>query len=123
MKSSKTLPVLYNIAANALFACHLMIVGLLLFGWLSLQLLPIYAVALTTSLLSEALFGYCPLTRWEFALRHKANPAIFYGKDYLSYYAYKLMPQVVSDAQIQRAARLFLLFSLLALAYRLTSLV
>jgi Protein of Unknown function (DUF2784) len=121
MQSFK-LPVLYNIAADLLFACHIVIVGLLLFGWISLQLLALYSLALITTLLSEALLGYSPLTRWEFALRRRANPAVFYGKDYLSYYAYKLMPQIVLDAQIQLAARLFLLISLLALAYRLTSL-
>jgi hypothetical protein len=120
MPSSHKSRTLYNVVADLLFGIHLIIVGILLLGWLNLQVLPVYSLALTATLLSEALLGYCPLTRWEFALRRKANPSISYGKNYLSYYAYKVVPNTLSDAQVQVAARLFLLLSLVALVYRLT---
>jgi hypothetical protein len=113
----------YHLLADVVFACHLIIVWLILLGWLSGQLLPVYSAAVIVTFLSEYLLGYCPLTRLECALRRMADSESVCGNGYLSYYAYRLKvtPGLVSDAQMEVAARVVLVVSLLVLAYRLSA--
>ena len=56
----------YLLLSNLIFLVHVAVVFIIVFGWYypALQTLNLIITALT--LLAEIIFGYCPLTRWEF---------------------------------------------------------
>jgi hypothetical protein len=105
--------------AGGLFAIHLVVVLMVMFSWLFSTMLPLYTLTLVTTLLSELTLGYCPLTRWEFILRHSVNPRISEGTSYLSYYAYRILPKVPDETIVAAVSLIFLSVSVLVLALRL----
>jgi hypothetical protein len=103
---------LYQLSADAIWLLHLFVVILVLFGWLVPSLWYVYMAVLAGALLSELLLSYCFLSRWEFDLRKKINPALNYDYSYTSYYTYKLTCQHLSTRFLARAGIVFTTLSL-----------
>ena len=78
-----------------------------------------YMSILVSTLVSEALLGYCFLSRWEFALRKKLNPRTDYDYAFSSYYTNKLTHQRlnISTEFIKKSGLIFLAASLLINVY------
>ena len=69
------------------------------------------------TLISDAMFGYCVLSKWEFDLRKSSNPPIDYDYTWSSYYTHWFTKQRISNAFIEKAAFVFLTVSLAANIY------
>ncbi len=68
---------------------------------------------LILTLLSDIVFGYCILSKFEFAIRKKLNPETNYHYTFSSYYTYKLTNKKISDTFIINVAYIFLTSSIL----------
>lgn len=108
--------VLYRIGADFVWLVHFFVVILVLFGWLIPSLWYVYMATLAGALLSEVWLSYCFLSKWEFDLRKKVNPALNYDYSYTSYYTYKLTHQRLSTRFL---ARMGIIFTSLSLAINL----
>ena len=95
-----------------MLAVHAALFLLVLFGWTAPSLWYLYMSALALTLLSDLVFGYCILSKWEFDLRKRANPNIRYNYHWTSYYTYRLTERHLSDMFFTRASILFLIASL-----------
>jgi len=61
-----------------------------MFGWLFPEIWYLYILVLVSVLISNILWDYCFLSKWEFDLRRKINPRLEYDYTYTSYYTYNL---------------------------------
>jgi hypothetical protein len=104
--------IFYRLTADIICLIHLLVVILVLFGWLILSLWYVYMLVLVGTLFSELWFTYCFLSKWEFDLRRKTNPALDYDYSYTSYYTYKLTRQHLSTRFLARAGIVFTTLSL-----------
>ena len=89
---------------------------LILFGWFFHSLWYVYMITLAGALISELVWSYCFLSKWEFNLRKKVNPNINYDYSYTSYYTHKITRQHLSPRFL---ARLGILFTSLSLVINL----
>lgn len=103
---------LYRILADILVIVHTTFFFFVLFGWLFPSLWYVYMTALVLTLLSDIIFGYCIISKWEFALRKKVNPNTDYDYSWATYYTYKLTNHKMSNTFYNRAAIIFLVLSL-----------
>ena len=103
---------IHKIAANALFSLHFIIVLAVLFGWIFPSIWYPYMVVLALTLLSDLVFGYCILSKWEFDVRKKIDPKIDYNYNWTSYYTYRFTRHRISDVFFLRVSVVFLAGSL-----------
>lgn len=81
---------LYQISADGVWVVHFFVLFVALFGWLVPWLWPVYIAVLAGTLISTPVLGYCFLSKWEYDLRKKINPALAYDFSFQSYYTYRL---------------------------------
>ncbi len=93
----------YRLAADGIFVAHLLLVLLALFGFLVPALWYAYMAALAATLVSDLVFGYCILSKWEFDLRKRIDPQTNYDFAWATYYTYKLTNQRISNEFYKRA--------------------
>ncbi|MBP9710895.1 MAG: DUF2784 family protein [Candidatus Pacebacteria bacterium] len=96
--------VLYRTGADAIFILHFLLVLLVVFGFLLPSFWYLYMAALVATLISDLVFGYCILSKWEFDLRKKINPKINYNFTWTTYYTYKITNYKISDNFYRRAS-------------------
>ncbi len=82
--------IIYRLGADAIWILHFLVVLIILFGWTTPSIWPLYMFVLASMLVSELMLSYCILSKWEFNLRKKANRALKYDFSYSSYYTYRL---------------------------------
>jgi|SRR3989344_5082684 len=104
---------LYRIFADFIWFVHFFVIVFVLFGWLVPSFWYVYITIVAGALISELLFNYCFLSKWEFNLRKKINPKLNYDYSYTSYYTYKLTRQHLSTRFLARTGILFTTLSLL----------
>lgn len=109
--------ILYRIAADILVIFHTILFLFILLGWLIPNVWWLYMIALVITLVSDIVFGYCILSRWEFWLRKKVNPNIDYDFGFATYYTYKLTNHRMSNVFFDRAAIVFLIIMILLQVY------
>src|SRR5258708_4638539 len=107
-----TMKIAYRIAADGIWVVHFLLVLLVLFGWAVPSLWYVYMTALVATLISVVVYGYCILSKWEFDLRKKNDPAIDYNFTWASYYTYKLTNHRISNRFYTRASIVFLVFAI-----------
>jgi len=103
----------YKITADLIFVTHLIIVLIVLFGWIWSSIWLLYAIVLIVTILSDFIFGYCIISKWEFNLRKKVNPAVDYDYTWSSFYTYKFTQNKLSKPFINISAKVFLIASLI----------
>lgn len=81
---------IYRLGADAIWILHLLVVVIALFGWTIPGIWLLYILVLASTLVSELVLSYCILSKWEFDLRKKVDPALKYDFSYTSYYTYRL---------------------------------
>ncbi len=101
--------VLYRIGADTIFLLHLILVVLVVFGWMVSSLWWTYMGALVATLMSDVIFGYCILSKWEFDLRKRLNPETNYDYAWATFYTYKITNKRISDRFYKRTAIVALL--------------
>lgn len=90
----------YQIGANTIFAIHLLLVILVVFGWLLDSLFYVFLFALFATFLSEVLLGYCFLSKWEFYIRRRIDPSRNFDKSCIGHYFrlfFGLKPRVLVE--------------------------
>jgi len=107
----------YRIVADFICLIHLLVVLIVLFGWLAPSLWYFYMITLVLALLSDLVFGYCILSKWEFNLRKKIDPSVNYDFAWTTYYTRKFSKANISDNFYKKFSILFLTFSLLINIY------
>lgn len=95
---------LYRIGADSIFFIHFALVFIAVFGFLFPNLWYVYMSVLVATLISNLIFGYCVLSKWEFDLRKKVDPHTNYNFTWTTYYTYKFTNQRISDVFYKRAA-------------------
>ena len=103
---------LYKISADVIFLVHFVLVFIVLFGWSTPAISNIYVGILIITLLSDLIFGYCILSRWEFYLRKKLNPELNYSYSWTTYYTHQFTQKHISENFFKWAAIIFLAGSL-----------
>ncbi len=98
----------YKISAQLIFLIHSALFLLVLTGYLFPGLWYYYMGVLLLAFVSDLLFGYCLLSKWEFQLRKKWNQNIDYNYSFASYYTYKLTNKRMNDTFYRFAAVSFL---------------
>jgi len=106
-----------RLLAAIIFFLHFAVVLIVLFGWMIPSLWYPYMAVLAGTLLSDLVFGYCILSKWEFDLRKKIDPSIDYNYRWTSYYTYRFTQHRVSDTFILRVSTVFLVGSLVINLY------
>jgi len=81
---------LYRAAADLVWGIHFCVVVVVLFGWLVPSIWYVYMAALVSTLISDLVFKYCILSKWEFALRKMSGSGAVYDFTYTTYYTYRL---------------------------------
>ncbi len=107
----------YRITADMIWLIHLSIVLIVLFGWIFPEIWPLYVSVLILTLLSEILWSYCILSKWEFDLRKKIDSSLDYEYTYASYYTYKLTHGRLSRDFLGQIGRVFITSSLIITFY------
>jgi hypothetical protein len=95
---------LYRIGADIILIAHFFLVLLAICGFLIPSLWYAYMAVLIATLVSDLVFGYCILSKWEFDLRKRINPKINYDFAWTTYYTYKLTNQRISNTFYKHAA-------------------
>lgn len=108
---------IYRIGADSIWLIHGLIVLIAFFGWLVPSLWTIYMSILILTLLSDLIYGYCLLSKWEFSLRKSIDPTVNYNYTWSSFYTYKLTQKMLSNKFVQRVALFFIFSSLLVNFY------
>lgn len=108
---------LYRVGADAIWLAHFLIITLVLFGWLVPSLWYVYMVVLAGTLVSEFVWNYCVLSKWEFDLRKKIDPNLNYDFTYASYYTYRLTHGRLSPRFLGQVGIIFTSLSLLTNIY------
>lgn len=107
----------YRLSADVIWLIHFLVVVLLLFGWLMPSIWYAYMIALVLTLISELVWSYCILSKWEFDLRKKGDPTLDYDFSYASYYTYRLTQGYFSPRFLAYAGIVFTSVSLLINLY------
>ena len=108
---------LYKVSADLIFLVHALLFLVILFGWAIPSIWYIYMSLLVITLLSDLVFGYCPISKWEFYLRKKVNPEVSYDYHWSSYYTRWLTSRNLSPTFFFRVAIFFLTSSLVLNLY------
>jgi hypothetical protein len=103
--------VVYRVGADLIFLFHFGLVLVAVFGFLFPRLWYVYMSALAVTFVSDLIFGYCIVSKWEFDLRKKIDPTINYNFTWTTYYTYKITNRSISDTFYRRIA----IFALAAL--------
>ncbi len=77
---------LIRLAAETIFLSHALAVCIIMLGWAIPTLYPLHLVLLFGGSVLQVMLGHCFLSRWEFELRKKLNPAISYDSAYITHY-------------------------------------
>ncbi len=101
-----------RIVADLLFFLHGVVLFVILFGWAFASIWLLYVVTLVHTLLSLLVFGYCILSKWEFDLRKKLNPALHYDYSFVTFYTYKFTEKHISKSFVKNVGFIFLTLSL-----------
>lgn len=101
-----------KIIANLIFLIHWPVVYILLFGWSFEKFSWLYITTLVITFITQVFFGYCFLTKWEFDLRKKLDPNLYYDYSFLSWYAYKYSNIHISSKLIKYISLSFLFVSI-----------
>lgn len=80
----------YRIFADGIWIFHLCVVLISLFGWLIPSIWYVYIAVLAAVFVTNTLFDYCLLSKWEFDLRTRIHTTLVYDYAYTSYYTYRL---------------------------------
>jgi len=107
-----------QILADTIFAVHLVVVLIVLFGWLLPSIWWMYVTILTISLISELYFGYCILSKWEFDLRKQLHSDIDYTYEFTTYYTRHITQGRIRVLFYQTWATIFLSVSLVVALVR-----
>jgi hypothetical protein len=99
---------LYRVLADLIFAIHGVLFFFILFGFLFPVWWSLYMSGLVLVLISDLIFGYCILSKWEFYFRRQVNPEVNYEFDWTSYYLHKLTERYIDKTFYYRAAVTFL---------------
>lgn len=99
--------------ADLIFFTHFLLGLFLVSGWYFDTFSLLYMLALILTLVSQIIFGYCILSKWEFNLRKKADPGLNYDYAYVSYYTYKFLKIHISAKYIKWTSIVFLMLMLL----------
>ncbi len=104
--------------ANALFVLHLLVGIILLCGWLFPRFRILYLILLVGWPLSWILFGYCPITKWEFLLRRKYRKDIDSDNEFIQHYLYEFLDVYIPTPAIFAAGMaLFLILLILSIIH------
>lgn len=99
--------------ANGIFVFHILIVIIVLFGWLIPGFWYVYMGILVSTLLSDLVFGYCILSKWEFDMRKKINPRIDYDYTWATYYTHRYTNHRISNTTYKQLSIIYITTSLL----------
>jgi len=102
-----------KILANLIFLFHWIFVFIIMFGWYFSALSLIYIITLSVTFITQIIFGYCVLTKWEFDLRKKLDPTLNYDYSFLSWYAYKYSNVRIPSKIIKYISLSFLFISII----------
>ena len=108
---------LYKIGADIVWLMHFFVVVVALFGWLVPSIWSMYMATLAGTFLSTSTLGYCILSKWEYALRKKADPHLAYDFSYTSYYTYRLTKGHLSSRFLAHTGLVFVSLSLMINLY------
>jgi hypothetical protein len=100
MNYTKTIRFFHQVSADFVFFIHLLLIFTVAFGWLIPGLFYTHLTLVVLTLLSELLWGYCLLTRLEFGIRKKLNPALLFDTSCIIHYVRKwkgLAPRIISS--------------------------
>lgn len=103
---------LYRISADLILILHFLVVIIVLFGWFKPDFWYFYMGTLVATLLSDLMFGYCILSKWEFNLRKKIEPDKNYDFRWTTYYTYKFTSIHISNRFYTYGSLIFLILSL-----------
>jgi Protein of Unknown function (DUF2784) len=87
MSLNKPQKFFYQSFANLVFLVHLGLVFLVVLGWLIPSLFYFFLGAIIATIVSEILLRYCFLSKLEFWIRKKIDPAKLYDKSCIVHYA------------------------------------
>lgn len=103
---------IYKLSADIIFVIHAFVFLTILFGWAFPSIWYIYISLLVVTLLSDLIFGFCPISKWEFLLRKKIDPKLSYNYQWTSYYTRKITDENISPVFFSRIAVVFIVLSL-----------
>lgn len=86
---SAAVRIFYKALADFIFLVHFALVCIVAVGWLIPGLFYLHISLLLATFLSEIFLGYCPLTRLEYAIRHKLDPTLLFDKSCMVHYLRK----------------------------------
>jgi hypothetical protein len=109
--------IVYRLLADSIWALHLLVVLTVLFGWLFPEWWHWYVSVLVAVLVSNVLWNYCLLSKWEFNLRKMIDPKVQYDHTYTSYYTYNLTRSYLSKYFLRWAGLGFTSLSLVISVY------
>ena len=96
--------IVYRVGANAIFLLHLLLILLVIVGWAFSSIWWLYMGVLVATLISDVIFGYCILSKWEFDLRKRVNPSTNYNYTWTTFYTYKITNRRIRDSFYKKAA-------------------
>lgn len=103
---------LYRFCADVMWLVHFLVVCIALFGWFIPSIWLLYMAVLVGTLVSTLTLGHCILSKWEYELRKKINPAVTYDFPYASYYTYRLTHGHLSNSFLKWTGVIFVSLSL-----------
>lgn len=103
---------LYRTLAEVILLIHFLLFLFVLLGPMFPDWWYLYMGALFATLLSDIALGYCIFSKWEFDLRRKVNPELYYDFAWATYYTYKLTNQRLSNKFYNNAIIVFFVFAI-----------
>lgn len=90
----------YKFFTDLIFVLHFLVGGFLLIGWYFKEVEILYFFILIAWPLSWILLKYCPITKWEFILRHKYDKSVKINDEFIQHYTHRffhmnLKPKII----------------------------
>ena len=106
--------------ANSILTVHVILGFIIVFGWLWPEIRPAYLLTLIGWPLCWLIFGFCPLTKWEFALRGKPEVGTNLNGEIIRHYSKKLLGREIPVKYILTGGYILLIVSIIGnIAYEL----
>jgi hypothetical protein len=103
--------VLLRLVADSICLLHLVIFLVAVFGWLVPSMWQVYLATIIVTVISDLIFGYCIISKWEFEIRKLIDPAIDYDYTWTTYYIRRITGRILNNNLFEKVAVVYLGFS------------
>ncbi|MCA9352775.1 DUF2784 family protein [Patescibacteria group bacterium] len=104
--------IIYRTIGDIILLLHIFIFAVVVFGGFFPQYQNLYLAMIVLTILSDLVFGYCVVSKWEYYFRKKVDPRLNYDFTWTVHYLHKITNKNISPVFYKYVSAIFLILSL-----------